>query len=61
MSMTSKILIGLAGLAFLLAVFSAKFWPVLNVPAEGYSRAANNLALIAIALTVCSNPGSKGS
>ena len=49
-----KVLIGLSALAFVLAVISTfvggRIW---LVPAESFSRACNNLALIAIALTVC--------
>jgi hypothetical protein len=61
MSTMSKLLIGLAGLAFLLAVFVALLWPIFGVPAEAFSRASNNLALLAIALAVCCKPGSQGS
>ena len=58
MSTVSKVLIGLAGLAFLLAVFVAFLvWPIFGVSAESYSRASNNLALIAIALAVCAKRG----
>ena len=49
-----KVLIGLSALAFVLAVIwtfvGAAIWGGL---AEAFSRACNNLALIAIALTVC--------
>ena len=61
MSMVSKVLIGLAGLAFLLAVLVALLWPMFGIPAEAFSRASNNLALIAIALAVCSKPVSRGT
>jgi hypothetical protein len=45
------ILIGLAALAFVLAVISAFFHvSMLGVTAEGLSRACSNLALIAIAV-----------
>lgn len=45
------ILIGLAVLAFVLAVISAFFHvSMLGVSAEGLSRACSNLALIAIAV-----------
>ena len=50
MATLSKVLIGLASLAFLLAVFASLLWPIFGVPAEAFSRASNNLALIAIAL-----------
>ncbi len=46
----AKVLIVLAIVAFLVAVFDVVFWPVFGVAAEAASRAANNLALIAIAL-----------
>ena len=47
-----KVLIGLAGLAFVLAVVVAQTGLTLGVPPEAFSRASNNLALIAIALIV---------
>jgi hypothetical protein len=49
-----KGLIGLAALAFLLAVISSVFFAgsILGTYSEGYSRASSNLALIAIALSV---------
>ncbi len=53
MSVTAKVLIGLASLAFLSAVFTALLWPIFNIPAESFSRACSNLALIAIALLLC--------
>ncbi len=46
----TKGLIGLAALAFLLAVISSLTNQSLIVSPEGFSRACNNLALIAIAL-----------
>jgi len=49
----SKVLIGLAGLGFLLAVFETLFWPIYGIQAEAFSRASTNLALIAIALLIC--------
>ena len=52
MSMISKVLIGLAGVAFLLAVFASLAWPIAGIPPESFSRAANNLALITIALVL---------
>ncbi len=61
MSIVSKILIGLASLAFLPAVFSVVFWPVFGVVAEAYSRASSNLALIAIALLLCARQDSKST
>ncbi len=53
MSVIAKVLIGLASLAFLSAVFTALLWPIFNIPAESFSRACSNLALIAIALLLC--------
>ena len=53
MSNLAKALTGLAILAFVLAVLTNFMGPVLNTPAEGYSRACTNLALLAIALVVC--------
>jgi hypothetical protein len=52
MSSLAKVLTGLAGLAFLLAIVANFAGPMLNTPAEGFSRACNNLALIAIALVI---------
>ena len=46
----TKGLVGLAALAFLLAVISALAGQSLIVSPEGFSRSCNNLALIAIAL-----------
>ena len=55
-------LIGLAGLGFLLAVTTSIFTgSIMGVPPEAFSRACNNLALIAIALAVCFKEGSRGS
>jgi ACR3 family arsenite efflux pump ArsB len=46
-----KVLIGLAALAFVLAVIvSLTGEPIMRTRAEAFSRASNNLALIAIAL-----------
>ena len=46
----AKGLIGLAALAFLLAVVSLLTGQSLIVSPEGFSRACNNLAVVAIAL-----------
>ncbi len=47
-------LIGLSGLAFVLAAASVLLrTPIAGVAPEGFSRACSNLALIAIALAVC--------
>ena len=72
MSTVSKVLIGLASLAFLLALSVSLFGPFFSVSkampyrhllvavgAEAFSRASNNLALIAIALLVCTKRDSK--
>lgn len=50
------ILIGLSVLAFVLAVV-VEFTTgnIMGVGPEGFSRASNNLALIAIAVAVCSD------
>jgi hypothetical protein len=54
MSVAAKVLIGLACLSFLGGLFTAFLWPIVtSVPPESYSRGANNLALIAIALLLC--------
>jgi hypothetical protein len=50
MSTVTKVLIGLASLAFLIAVLAALLWKPIGIPAESFSRASTNLALIAIAL-----------
>lgn len=59
MSNAMKGLIGLSGLAFLLAVIATLFTgtgTIMGVAAEGFSRACSNLALIAIALAVSWTP-----
>ena len=48
----AKVLIGLAGLAFALAVVGAYTGRIMHVHPEGYSRACSNLALLAIALVL---------
>jgi hypothetical protein len=48
----AKVLVGLAALAFVLAVVAAFTGRLMHVHAEGYSRACSNLALLAIALLV---------
>lgn len=47
-----KALTGLAALAFVLAVVAHFAGPIMAVSAEGFSRAASNLALLAIALVL---------
>lgn len=50
-------LIALSVLAFLLAVTGSMFLGlILGIPPEAFSRASNNLALIAIAVAVTSRP-----
>jgi hypothetical protein len=61
MTVTVKVLIGLAILAFVAAVFVSRVWPIFGIPAESFSRASNNLALIAIALSVCLKRESTGA
>jgi ABC-type amino acid transport system permease subunit len=52
MSTLVKALIGLAALAFVLAVVASFSGPIVNTQAEAYSRASSNLALLAIALVL---------
>jgi len=52
MSTLVKALIGLAVLAFVLAVVTHFAGPVVQTQAEAYSRASTNLALLAIALVL---------
>ena len=47
------ILICLSALGFVLALISAFTGPIAGVTAEGFSQGCTNLALIAIALSVC--------
>ena len=47
------VLIILAALGFVLAIISAWAGPIAGVTAEGFSQGCTNLALIAIALSVC--------
>jgi len=56
------IIICFSVLGFIFAVISVFTGPIAGVPAEGFSRGCTNLALIAIALTVCfkkNDPGNK--
>ena len=54
-----KGLIGLSILAFVIAVLRSVFnFDLLGVDPEGYSRACNNIALIAIALALVFKPSS---
>ena len=51
-------LIGLAALAFILAVLGSLFdSSILGTAPEAYSRASANLALLAIAVSVCLKHG----
>ena len=51
MDTVAKVLIGVAAVAFVLAVIaSLGGGKIMDVQAEAFSRASNNLALIAIAL-----------
>jgi hypothetical protein len=52
MNNLAKVLTGLAALSFVLAVVTNFVGVLLNTPAEGYSRACTNLALLAIALVI---------
>ena len=53
MDLFIRSLIGLSGLAFLLAIASSLFaGRIMEIPAESFSRACTNLALIAVALSV---------
>jgi hypothetical protein len=52
MSTLVKALIGLAALAFVLAVLTHFAGPVLRTQPEAYSRASTNLALLAISLVL---------
>lgn len=51
MANLAKACVGLAGLAFILAVVTVFTGPILVGP-EGYSRAASNLALLALCLFI---------
>jgi hypothetical protein len=51
-------LIGLAAIAFLLAVVAVLFTgPIMGVSPEGFSHACTNLALLAIALALVTRKG----
>jgi hypothetical protein len=52
MSNLVKALIGLSALAFVLAVVASFTGPIVTTGAEAYSRASNNLSLLAIALVL---------
>jgi hypothetical protein len=48
----AKVLVGLAALAFVLAIVTTFTGRLMHVHPEGFSRACSNLALIAIALVL---------
>jgi hypothetical protein len=52
MSSLAKALIGLAALAFVLAVVTHFGGPILRTEPEAFSKACTNLALLAIAIVV---------
>jgi hypothetical protein len=56
-----KALAALAALGFALAVASALMGPIMGIPAESFSRACTNLALLAIVSVLLSGtaPGSR--
>ena len=61
MSNILKGIVALAVLAFILAVIGTLFnFSIIRVIPEAFSRACNNLALIAIALAVCFKEEAKG-
>ncbi len=61
MSNILKGIVALAVLVFVLAVIGSFFdLRILNISPEAFSRACNNLALIAIALAVCFKEEAKG-
>ena len=60
MSHLLKALVALSVIAFFIAVLGSIFnFDFLGVDPEGYSRACNNIILIAIALAVCFKPENK--
>ncbi len=59
MEMLPKALVGGATLGFLLAVVTGVMGgAIAGIPAESFSRACTNLALISIALQMMAKPGS---
>jgi len=48
----AKVLVGLAALAFVLAIVTTFTGRLMHVHPEGFSRACSNLALMAIALVL---------
>ncbi len=63
MQILVKILIVLAALTFLMGGIQVIFpvSPIMDIYPESFSRASSNLALIAIALSVCCKSCSKSS
>ena len=59
MTNLAKVLVGLAAVAFVLAIFTDLVM-FLGTTAEGWSRASTNLSLLAMALVLCfrTEPGS---
>ena len=55
------LLICFSVLGFIIAVITSFVGPIMGITAEGFSQACTNLALIAIALTVCFKGGSQGN
>jgi hypothetical protein len=45
-------LVGLAGLFFVIALVVANYGPIMDLPAEAFSRASSNLCLLALCLFV---------
>lgn len=61
MAIVAKALVGLAALAFVLAVVSNLTGLIEMSSAEGFSRASTNLTLLAIALVLCFGDGRPAS
>ena len=57
MQIAIKVMVGAAGVAFLLAVIGTGFFTgdILGIAPEALSRACSNLALLAIASSLCLN------
>lgn len=60
MSLIPKVLLVLAALGFLLAVIVGLFYPHFTIQPESFSRASNNLALLAIGGMLCLKGNSSG-
>ena len=59
MTNLAKALVGLAALAFVLAVVANMTGMVFGANSEGLSNASTNLALLAIAVALCFRTGSE--